>query len=321
MPRAAQILGPVHGGVRVPQELLRTRVCGRPGGDADGGRGEHLRAVQVVGSGERFLHPLGDALRLLRVREVSEQQDELVAAQPRHRVARARHVAEAAGDLDQQDVALCVPKALVHGLEAVHVEEEHGEAVVRPPPLERQRLPEPIHEQRPVRQASEAVVERVVDQLLLGHLARRDVRLRARQPVRLARGVSDRRAAHQHPAPAPVDVAHAMFGLQVRRAPLEMEAEIAGHAIAIVGMHAVEPLIGIAGDLALAQAELRLPPRREEDLVSSQIPVPQAVVGALRGERVPLLALAHRPLHPLALGDVEQHADHRAAPVEHRARR
>src|SRR5712692_2658158 len=49
-------------------------------------------------------------------------------------------------------------------------------------------------------------------------------------------------------------------------------------------------------------------------------PAPAAVVAALRRQRVALFALAHRSFDALSLGDVEQRADDRRAPVERGAR-
>ncbi len=159
-----------------------------------------------------------------------------------------------------------------------------------------------------------------MEQLLLGVLALGDVGLRAGQPVRLARAVAHRCAAHQHPAPAPVGVAHTVLHFEERRAPLEVQPQIAEDPLAVVGVHAVEPGVGVVADLALARPELRLPARGKEDLVAAQVPVPQPVVGALRGQGISLLALAHGPFHAFSFGDVEDGPDHRVAPLVDGAR-
>ena len=310
VPGAAQILGAVHGRVGVAQQLLGPRVRARSHRYADGGGGEHLGAVQIVGSGERLLHAFGSPHRLVGVGEVAEQQGELVSSQARHRVPWTRHLAQAARDLHQQHVPLRMPKALVHRLEPVDVQEQHREAVVRAPLLESERLPQAVHEQRPVGQAGEPVVEGVVQQLLLGTLALGDVRLRARQPVRFAGAVPDRRPAHQHPAPTSVQVPQPVLGLKVRRAPLEVQAQVAEQPLAIVGVDPIEPLVGIVAQLGLLRPQLLLPAGGEEDLVFPQVPVPEAVVAAQGGERIALLALAHRLLGAPALGNVAGDALH-----------
>ena len=226
VPRPPQVLGVVHGRVRVPQQLLGLRVAAGSHRHSDRRGDEDLRPVQIVRGSERLLRAAGGAHRLVRIHEVAEEKGELVAAEARHGIARAGDRAQAAGDLHQQHVARGVAQALVHGLETVEVEEEHREAVVGAPLLERERLPKPVHEQRAVRQAGEPIVERVVEQFLLGELARGDVGLRSRQPVRPSFRVPHRRAAHQHPAPVSVEMAHAVLDLQVRRAPLQVQREV-----------------------------------------------------------------------------------------------
>jgi len=59
-----------------------------------------------------------------------------------------------------------VAQAVVDVLEAVHVEEEHGEVRVLAPLPPRQRVREPVDEQRAVGQSGERVVQGVVEQLL-----------------------------------------------------------------------------------------------------------------------------------------------------------
>ena len=61
--------------------------------------------------------------------EVLGEDDELVAPEARHGVASlAERVLEAIGGGDQELVAAGVAQAVVHHLEVVEVEEEHGNA-------------------------------------------------------------------------------------------------------------------------------------------------------------------------------------------------
>ena len=95
-----------------------------------------------------------------------DQDGELVAAQPRHRVGAPGAGQEPLGRRDEQPVALGVAQAVVHGLEVVEVEEQHRHR--RAAPLrQRQRVAHPVAEQRPVGEPGERVVERLVDELLL----------------------------------------------------------------------------------------------------------------------------------------------------------
>ena len=100
-----------------------------------------------------------------------DEHRELVAAEAGHRVAGADRVAQPVGDLDQQLVAGGVAEAVVDLLEAVEVQEQDRHVVGAAAAV--QRLLEPLPEQRAVGQLGEAVVVRLVDQLVLQLLARR----------------------------------------------------------------------------------------------------------------------------------------------------
>ena len=95
-----------------------------------------------------------------------EQQHELVATEPGQRVGRPRDGGEPRGHVAKQLVARIMTEAVVHLLEAVQVDEQHGQDVTGPR-RPGQRLIEPIAEQRAVREAGEAVVEGLVGELLL----------------------------------------------------------------------------------------------------------------------------------------------------------
>ena len=106
--------------------------------------------------------------------DVLEQDGELVAADARDRVDAPEAAAEALGHLDQQLVAVVVPEVVVDQLEPVEVEEEHrGELSPARGALE--RLLEPVHEQHPVRQSRQLVVEGPLHQLRLEGLVPADV--------------------------------------------------------------------------------------------------------------------------------------------------
>ena len=107
-------------------------------------------------------------------RLVFEQDRELVAAEPRDRVAGAHRLAEAVTDREQQLVADGVAEAVVHRLEAVEVDDDDADgAVVACSACE--RVLHAVREQRPVREIGERIVERPVAQLsfepvALGHV-------------------------------------------------------------------------------------------------------------------------------------------------------
>ena len=126
---AAVGLGGVHRQVGVAQHLVGGAVAEVAERDADAGARQHLGAVDHASAPTP--PPAGaaaSAMRVVGVVHLLQQHGELVAAQPRHQVARAHAVGQAARHLAQQRVAGDVAEAVVDDLEAVEVEEHHREA-------------------------------------------------------------------------------------------------------------------------------------------------------------------------------------------------
>src|SRR5262249_59089689 len=92
------------------------------------------------------------------------------------------------------------------------------------------------------------------------------------------------------PAVAAVLMAHAVLALERGRAPFEMVLEEGLDLAEVVGVDPAEPLEGSVADVLRLAAEHRLPALGVVDLVGLQGPVPEAVVDALGGEGVALLA-------------------------------
>ena len=166
------------------------------------------------GSREHELQPLGqrDGVRLAL--EVLAQHGELVAAQPRHHVARAHVLADAPRHLDQEGVAGAVAHAVVDQLEAVEVEEHHREAALR-----RRRLTRSIARARcswkrerlgrPVRLSWKAMCCSRASALRRA----RDVLHLHDQAGGLAAGLVEEAAVQRHPDVAAVAVAAAQLGV------------------------------------------------------------------------------------------------------------
>jgi hypothetical protein len=194
-------LGVVHGGVGVAQEVLGPLVARLVGRDPDAGGEEDLAPRKLEGRVQGLLdalrHPLGD----LVVRHVVHQHRELVPAQAGHGVARSQAGLQPAGDLHQQLVPGQVAEAVVDALEAVDVQEEGGEAVLRPAPEAGQAGGQPVHEQGPVGQAGQRVVEGAVPQPLLGAAAVGDVGADGGRAQHLALGVAQHGVAPGDEAP------------------------------------------------------------------------------------------------------------------------
>ena len=190
--------------------------------------------------------------------EVREEEDELVASDARDRVAGPHAPAQAHRDLPQDLVADPVSHRIVHELESVEVEEEHGEPRAGPPGL-RERELHVVLEALAVRKAGQRVVVREVLDLLLGALAVRDVDAGPFDHERAA-GLLDDRAALERPDERPVEAPAA--GLLVHEAALLEEpfdpecavglrrVELAGGRVERVlgrseGVHARERLVAL----------------------------------------------------------------------------
>ena len=145
--------------------------------------------------------------------EVGQQEQELVAAEPRDHVGLARADAEAIRQLDQQLIAGVMPEGVVHELEVVEVQEQHADPQVEAPRA-RQRALEHLLEQRAVRQAGELVVVGEERDLLLGQLPLRDVEDHSLDQPGLAVLVLDRERLLHHPPDRSVLVDHPVLVVQ-----------------------------------------------------------------------------------------------------------
>ena len=250
------------------------------------------RSSMSNGIAQRVLDALGDRGGLVHVGDAVEQHRELVAAEAGDGVRRADGRLEPARDRDQQPVSHVVAERVVDELEAVEVEEQHGGRGGRLGALgAADRLVEAVEEQHAVGQPGQGVVHRVVLEALLGLLAVGDVGLAADDAQRAAVLVADRHPAREHPAVGAVAVLDPVLVLEVVAGAGQVGVERLGERGAVVLVDAAEPLAGRVAQLGLAVAEHLLPARGEEQAVLAHVPVPQAVVGALHGERVALLGL------------------------------
>ncbi len=166
-------LGGVHREVGVPEQVVGGFL---PGGGRDPEAGRHVNFV--VAEVEGGVHGLGQPLDQHRgplvAPHVLDQDAELVPAEPRHGVRGPTAGQEPLRRGDEQPVALGVAKAVVHLLEVVEVEEQHRD-VPALPARERQRVADPVAEERAVGEPGQRVVEGLVQELLLEALAFADV--------------------------------------------------------------------------------------------------------------------------------------------------
>ena len=194
----ARLLGAVHRGIRVLHERLLVLAVLRIEADADARGEEELALADHHRLHERGEHLARRDFRLRAFAHLGEHDHELVAAQARHHVARAQRVAQPPRRLIQHGVARLVAERVVDHLEAVEVDEHHGERALVAPRALASGVQE-LAERRAVRQPGERVVAREVADAPLVELARRDVAPDAAVADELARGVEHRLAADARP--------------------------------------------------------------------------------------------------------------------------
>ena len=142
---------------------------------------------------------LGEGLRdLLGALEVGEQQHELVAAVARDQIALAQVAPQARRQLAQHDVARRVPEPVVDVLEAVEVDEQHGDAAAVVAGAGDGGV-ERLLEQAPVGEPGQVVVMRVVQGAALALDPQGDVGERDHRAGDRAAGVADRPGLHLDP--------------------------------------------------------------------------------------------------------------------------
>src|SRR5574341_1615690 len=97
----AERLGAIHGDIRVAQEIVRPVITRRTDGDANAGCGAHVVPVQMERLLQGLSEPLRNAYRVTAVRDIIEQDHELIAAKARHRIAGAEARLPPASDRDE----------------------------------------------------------------------------------------------------------------------------------------------------------------------------------------------------------------------------
>ena len=186
--------------MRVTQELLRVAVAAGRERDPDAGVQRGLASVrQADGFGDdpfELDRALGDRLD---AGDVAAHDDELVAGDAPDAVHCARRALQSPGDFRQDLVTTGMAEGVVHELEPVDVDEQHG-GVRLHAATARERVLQAVDENHAVAQARELVVGCAVAQLLLGldhlgHVGERADRARGR-----ARHGRQRPAAQREPA-------------------------------------------------------------------------------------------------------------------------
>src|SRR5882672_11361823 len=185
---AARVLGVVHGGVGLLEQLGEVAPVARVERDADRGADGERAALDSERPAEDREQPLAERRRLLARLEAVPQQREVVAAQARERVLAPQRVLQSFGHGAQQRVARGVAERVVDQLEAVEIDREQRElrAAAR---RGEDRLRGALGEQRAVGEPGERIAPRELLDARLVLLARGDVGGGAAVPSPAALGI------------------------------------------------------------------------------------------------------------------------------------
>src|SRR5712664_928067 len=313
-------LGPVERGVRVAEDVLWTRVIGVPVRNADRRAAEHLLVRELERRPQLLVEAVGDLPRVRGVGHVLEQDGELVAAEPRHRIAGAQRGLEPAAHLDEELVSEHVAEAVVDHLEAVDVQHQHREAGLVPPLLQREAVLEAVEEERAVGQAGEGIVERVVEQLVGGAAPIGHVSAHGGAADHAAVPFAQRDDVPLHHPPVPGARQHLAFLERAEQAAGQHRLEVAAlPALALVLRDAeLEPV--------LPQHLVPLVPRHPQHRVVAELDAALGIeledeeLRLLQQLAQPAISLALRRLRAHPFADVEDRAaDHLLAADDHGA--
>ena len=160
----ATALGAVHRQIRIAQHLIRVLVMRRAERDPDADAGVDLLAANEEFAQQHLVNAIGDACGVFEAGDFVQQDGELVSPQPGDRIARTQEHADPLAEFDQQLVARGVTQAVVHHLESIEVEKQHGKLARRLAAVLFQGEIEPVQEQGPVGQSGQRVVQHLMTQ-------------------------------------------------------------------------------------------------------------------------------------------------------------
>jgi hypothetical protein len=124
---AALVLGIVKRKIGLHHHRLGTGGVGRELGNADTRSDANLVALDAEGYGKQLADPGRKLSGGLWIGDVRQEDGEFVAAEPRPQVLGPHGAAQSTDDLLEEQVAHGVAERVVHVLEIIDVEIEHGE--------------------------------------------------------------------------------------------------------------------------------------------------------------------------------------------------
>ena len=157
-PVTAIVFCRIHGQVGMLEQLADLFPVARENGDPDTRRNANI----VVGNDKRRIKRLndlpGDDFRILLVIDSLQENDKLVAAQTRNGIGPTHHHRQqTARHFLQEKITDIVAKRIIHRLESIQIDEQHGGFAPVPPRL-RQRLMHAIVQQQAIREIGQRIV-------------------------------------------------------------------------------------------------------------------------------------------------------------------
>ena len=173
-------LGFIKGDRRILEKILRRLALLAIAGDAKAGGEENLLRPHADRPRNRLADRIGEGNDIAAGLAAREQDRELIAGKARHRIVLARHRGEAsAGDVEQA-IAGLVAEAIIDSGEAIEIDQYQVD-VARVSLFNRgDGAVEPIGKERPVGQSGDAIIDRIIEKLLLGTPRSRSRRSRCR---------------------------------------------------------------------------------------------------------------------------------------------
>lgn len=163
---APPLLGVVHGGVGVEGQLVQAGAVLGIDRNADAGGDVQAVVFTLIGLCQRGQQTLGEGCGLADVPR-RQGQHELIPPEARGGIIGAKQSSDPLRHFDQQQIPGVVAVGIVDDLEAVEIEKQQGEAALAVLTLLNALL-QAVGEQQPVGQPGQAVVQRQLEQLVVG---------------------------------------------------------------------------------------------------------------------------------------------------------
>ena len=222
----------VHRGVGIPQHGFLV-VVGVGNGDADADADDHFPPTDAHGHVQQREQALGEHIGIIAHFDRLDDDAEFVAAKPRDGFTGPHGAGNATSHDLQQFVAGGMAKRVVHTLESVKVEQEHGHATVAKV-ASGEGVMQAVPEEHAIGQTGEVVLERLLEQLALHVLPLRDVLNHADHARFASEGDAGDGELSPHDVPLLVEEA-ALDGGGVALAGTELAVELAAGVHVFVG--------------------------------------------------------------------------------------